>query len=132
VNTAQIGPEQRVHEHDQYGPAHVRLRETNGIRGAQLLCLLDRYEPEIRVLGLQVFLDLVGQVTHDPYDLVHACLFEQIEHPVEHGSISHAEQRLGPRVGVGPESGSLSGERKYGLHATLTDVLMEGVRSAGT
>jgi hypothetical protein len=79
-----------------------------------------------------VRLDLIGQVSHDADDLIHPRLSERVEDPVEHGAVSYPEQRLGPRVGVGPESGSLTGERENGLHATLTDVLMEGARSAGT
>jgi hypothetical protein len=69
----------------------VGLCETDGVGGAQLPSLLDRDKSEIRVLGLQMRFNLAGQMTHDSNDLIHSRLLEQIEHSVEHGSVSYAE-----------------------------------------
>jgi hypothetical protein len=62
--------------------------QSDRIGSAQLLGLLNRDEPQIRMMLGQVFLNAAGQVAHDPDDFIDTGRSEQIYYPVKNRSVA--------------------------------------------
>ena len=64
-------------------------------------------------------LDLVGQVVTVDQDRHSPGRVQLVEQPVEQRPVGHREERLGTEIGIGAETGAVTGGEKDGLHGEI-------------
>ena len=116
LDQRQVGIEQGVHEHDEHVGIDERLGQRHRSSRAVLDRLLHEMRRELRILLANVLFDALLQVTGDEDGLGHPELLQVIQDVAHDRPATHAQQRLGRGVGMGPESRSLAGERNDDFH----------------
>jgi hypothetical protein len=104
-----------IGENHQEGGIDILPGQVEGVGLALWLPLPDEAGWEV-IVGLYILFDLLAQVAHDEYILLHLQTLEPIEKVSQDRLASHREERLSLAVGMRPEARPQTSHGQHDFH----------------